>query len=167
KEFGKKQTVLEPAAMKSLIEAYDPAMMQANYSDSNLSIGDRPALWGEVANQIFVAYQPTNQTPVLILMDGNMSDELMVGFLGDLRITPKEGSSPLLPGYCPDSTAAPAEVNVESNPAASTEASSQLTGETTAESRKAKLMTSKEKMAADMEAAKERMAATKEKMMGY
>ena len=161
------QTELEPAAMKSLIEAYDPAMMQANYSDSNLSIGDRPALWGEVANQIFVAYQPTNQTPALILMDGSMSDELMVGFWGDLRITPKEGSSPLLPGYCPDSTAAPAEVNVESNPAASAEASSQLTGETTAESRQAKLMSGKERMAADMEAAKERLAAAKEKMMGY
>jgi len=161
------QTEMEPAAMKSLLEAYDPAMMQANYSNSNLSVGDRPALWGEVANQIFVAYQPANQTPALILMDGNMSDELMVGFLGDLRITPKEGISPLLPGYCLDSTAAPAEVNVESNPAASAETSSQLTGETTAESRKAKLMTSKEKMAADMEAAKERLAATKEKMMGY
>jgi hypothetical protein len=163
------QTELEPAAMKPLIEAYDPVMMQANYSDSMKSFSGRPALWGQMVNQnqIFVAYQPTNQTLALILMDGNMSDELMAGFLGDLRITPKEGSSPLLPGYCPDSTAASAEVNVQSNPAASTEASSQLTGETTAESRQEKLMTSKEKMAADMEAAKERMAATKEKMMGY
>jgi len=160
------QTELDLAAMRSLLEAYDPAMMQANYSDSNLSIGNRSALWGEVDSQIFVTYQPTNRTPALILMDGNMSDELMVGFLADLRITPKEGISPLMPGYCPDSTAAPAEVNVQGNPAAGAEASSQLTGETTAESTQEKLMTSKEKMAADIQAAKERMAATKKAMMG-
>ena len=164
------QTELEPAAMKSLLEAYDPAFMQANYSDSMLSVSGRPALWGQMAsqNQIFVAYQPTNQTPALILMDGNMSDELMVSFLGDLRMTPKEGSSPLSPGYCPDTTAVPAEVNVENTPAINNAAGSQVTGQTTTvEARQDKLMTSKEKMAADMEAAKERLAATKEKMMGY
>jgi len=88
------QTELEPEAMKSLLEAYDPAMMQANYSDSMLSIRNRSALWGEVDSQIFVAYQPSNQTPVLILMDGNMSDELMVAFLGDLRITPRRAARP-------------------------------------------------------------------------
>ncbi len=160
------QTKMEPAAMRSLLEAYDPAMLQANYSDSNLSIGNHSALWGVVANQIFVAYQPTNRTPALILMDGNMSDELMVGFLADLSITPKEGSSPLPPGYCPDSAAAPAEVNAKSNLSANAEASS-LLGETTAESTQAKLLTGKEKMAADLQAAKDRMAATRKTMMGY
>jgi hypothetical protein len=164
------QTELEPAAMKSLLEAYDPAFMQANYSDSMLSVSGLPALWGQMAspNQIFVAYQPTNQTPALILMDGSMSDDLMVAFLGDLRITPTEGSSPLTPGYCPETTAVPAEVNVESNPAPNTEAgSNQVTGQTTAEARQDKFMTSKEKMAADMEAAKEKLAEAKERMKGY
>ncbi|VVB66851.1 Uncharacterised protein [uncultured archaeon] len=160
------QMELGPAAMRSLLEAYDPAMLQANYSDSNLSIGNRSALWGEVANQIFVAYQPTNRTPALILMDGNMSDALMVGFLADLRITPKEGSSPLPPGYCPDSMVAPAEVNGKGNLSANAEASSQL-GETTGESTQTKLMTGREKMAADMQAAKERMAATKKTMLTF
>ncbi|VVB68218.1 Uncharacterised protein [uncultured archaeon] len=91
----------------------------------------------------------------------------MVGFLGDLRITPKEGISPLPPGYCPDSTAAPAEVSGKGNLSANAEAGSQLTGETTAESTQAKLMTGKEKMAADMQAAKERMAATKKTMLTF
>jgi len=164
------QTELEPAAMKSLLEGYDPAFMQANYSDSMLSVSGRPALWGQMAspNQIFVAYQPTNQTPALILMDGIMSDDLMVAFLGDLRITPKEGVSPLSPGYCSDTTAVPAEANVENTPAINNATGGQVTGQTTAaEARQDKLMTSKEKMAADMEAAKEKLAEAKEKMMGY
>lgn len=164
------QTEMEPAAMKSLLEAYDPAFMQANYSDSMLSVSGRPALWGQMAsqNQIFVAYQPTNQTPALILMDGSMSDELMVAFLGDLRITPKEGSSPLSPGYCPDTTTVPVESSVENTTVTNNEAGGQVTGQTTAaEARQDKFMTSKEKMAADMEAAKEKLAEAKERMMGY
>ncbi len=164
------QTELEPAAMKSLLEAYDPAFMQANYSDSMKSFRGLPALWGQMAsqNQIFVAYQPTNQTPALILMDGSISDELMAGFLSDLRIIPNEGSSPLSPGYCPDTTAVPAETNVENTPAINNGTGSQVTEQTTpAEARQDKFMTSKEKMAADMEAAKEKLAEAKERMMGY
>ncbi len=51
----------------------------------------------------------------------------MASFLEYLQITVKEGSSPLMPGYCPDTTAAsaevkpaevePAKVNVENNTA--------------------------------------------------
>ncbi len=164
------QAELEPAAMKSLLEAYDPAFMQANYSDSMLSVSSHPAQWGQIAsqNQIFVAYQPTNQTPALIMMDGSMSDELMVAFLENLRITPKEGVSPLSPGYCSDTTVNPAEVNVENTPATENTAGGEVTEQTTpAEARQDRFMTSKEKMAADMEAAKEKLAEAKEKMMGY
>ena len=120
--------MLEPEALKSLIGNYDPALMQANYSDSLLSISGLPAIWGQLANQkIIAAYQPTNQTPALIVMDVSMNEDTMASFLQYLQITVKEGSSPLMSGYCPDTTATsaevkpadvePAKVNAENNTA--------------------------------------------------
>ena len=95
--------LLEPDALKSLLAATDPAIMQANYSDSLLGIGGRPAIWGQMATQIFAAYQPTNQTAAVIVMDGGLNEETMADFLGNLSITPNEGSiapaSRLLPRY--------------------------------------------------------------------
>jgi hypothetical protein len=109
------QTLLEPDALKSLLAASDPAIMQANYSDSLLGITGRPAIWGQMATQIFAAYQPTNQTAAVIVMDGALPEETMADFLGNMSITPTEGVSPLLPGFCPDTDAATtaAEVSEE------------------------------------------------------
>ncbi len=100
------QTLLEPDALKSLLAASDPAIMQANYSDSLLGISGQPAIWGQMATQIFAAYQPTNQTAAVVVMDGALPEETMAEFLGNMSITPNEGVSPLVPGYCPDTTAA-------------------------------------------------------------
>ena len=37
-------------------------------------------------------------------MDMNMSEEMVTNFLGNLSIDPNEGTTPLTPGYCPDTT---------------------------------------------------------------
>jgi hypothetical protein len=155
------ESSLDPESLKSLIAAYDPVLMQMNYSDSLLSISGLPAIWGQLANQkIIAAYQPTNQTPALIVLDGSMNEETMAEFLQYLQITVKEGSSPLFQGYCPDTTSVSAEVkpadaepetvNVENNTAVS---SSYVTGQTQATETKKALMSAREKMAADREAA--------------
>ena len=93
------QTLLESEALKSLLAASDSSILQANYSDTLLGISGRPAIWGLMANQVFAAYQPTNQTAAVIVMDGSLPEETMTDFLGNLTITPNEGVSPLMPGY--------------------------------------------------------------------
>ena len=163
------QTLLEPDALKSLIVDYDPALMQANYSDSLISIGGLPAILGQVGNKVFAAYQPTNQTPALIVMDVSMNEAIMVSFLQNLQITVKEGSSPLMPGYCPDTTATsaevkpadvePAKVNAENN----TAVSSYVAGQTGVAEAKKDIMSAKDKMAADREAAIAMMQKAKER----
>lgn len=154
------QTMLEPAAMRSLLEAYNPALAQANYSSELLSVGGMPAVGGMVQNQIFVAYQPTNQTPALVVMDGGIDEEILVDFLQYLRITVNEGASLLMPGYCPDTTKVNSQASATSNAAAGGVA-------TPAEARKTTFESNKEKMAADMQAAKEKLAAAKERMRGF
>ena len=164
------QTLLEPEALKSLIGNYDPALMQANYSDSLLSISGLPAIWGQLANQkIIAAYQPTNQTPALIVMDVGMNEDTMASFLQYLQITAEEGSSPLMPGYCPDTTATsaevkpvdvePAKVNAENN----TAVSSYVAGQTGVVEAKKDIMSARDKMAADREAAMAVMKKAKER----
>ncbi|MHC1687542.1 MAG: hypothetical protein AB9879_07515 [Methanothrix sp.] len=167
------QSMLDAAAMKSLLDAYDSAMASAVYSNETLAVGGMPAYGGMVGDQIFVAYQPTNQTPVLVQLDGNMDEENMVAFLQYLRITLKEGTSPLIAGYCPDTTAttttpaATAQVDTQTA-AANALANSQVATQTTpAETRAATFESKKEKMASDIEAAKEKLASAKEKMRGF
>jgi len=169
------QSMLDAAAMKSLLDAYDSAMASAVYSNETLAVGGMPGYGGMVGDQIFVAYQPTNQTPALVQLDGNMNEENMVAFLQYLRITLKEGTSPLTAGYCPDTTAttttttpaAPAQVDTQTA-AANALADSQIGTQTTpAETREATFESKKEKMASDIEAAKEKLALAKEKMRGY
>ncbi len=152
------QTILEPAALKSLIEAYEPLLAQANYSNELLSVGGMPALGAMTADQIIVAYQPTNQTPAIVVMDTGVSDEILVDFLEYLRITIKEGTTPLMPGYRPDTTIAAAEANVENNAA-----SSQVAEQTSAaETKPSAIQAAKDKMAEDKMSAKEKMKADAE-----
>jgi hypothetical protein len=168
------QTLLEPDALKSLLAASDPAIMQANYSDSLLGITGRPAIWGQMATQIFAAYQPTNRTAAVIVMDGALPEETMADFLGNMSITPNEGVSPLVPGYCPDTTATTtaATVSGEATAAAAdvipaeetaVDSSAPSTPEaatpTLAEAAKDSTEAHKEKAAEGMKAAKERLDA--------
>lgn len=159
------QTALEPSDMKSLLEGYNSAMKQANYSSELLSVGGMPALGGMVANQIFVAYQPSNRTPALIVMDGSMDEEVLVGFLQYLRIVVNDASTPLTPGYCPDTTSAAPQDNTNTNTNTNTTEISQVTSQTTpAEARTDRMGSAKEKMAADMEAAQKKLAQARERM---
>ncbi len=177
------QTLLEPEALKSLLAASDPAILQANYSDSLLGISGLPAIWGQMATQIFAAYQPTNQTAAVVVMDGTLPEETMADFLGNMSITPNEGVSPLMPGYCPDTTvaaaaapvseeaaeaqveetAAPAEETAIDNSAPSTPAAATPTlAETAKDSTEAR----KEKAAADRAAALAKLDEARQKMKG-
>lgn len=91
------QKELEPAELKPFLEAYNPILAQAQYNDSVTG----PVLWGQIGNQIFIAYQPNNMTIALVLMDLNMSEKMMTTFLGNLSIAVNEGAAPpqQLPGY--------------------------------------------------------------------
>ncbi|MCX6678032.1 MAG: hypothetical protein NTU95_08830 [Methanothrix sp.] len=109
------QILLEPAALKTLLEALDPAMMQVNYSEELLGINGKPAIWGQVGSQEFVAYQPTNQTAAIIVMDIALTAATKVDFLGNLSITINEGTTPLTPGFCPDITVAHATATAQNN----------------------------------------------------
>jgi hypothetical protein len=163
------QTKLEPDALKSLLEDYNPAIKQVNYSDAMIGIGGLPAIFGQVGKQIFASYQPTNQTPAAIVMDVSTNEAIMVSFLENLQITVIEGNSPLVPGYCPDTTAAsaevkpadvePAKVNAENN----TAVSSYVAGQTGVAEAKKDIMSAKDKMAADRAAAIAMMQKAKER----
>ena len=171
------QTLLEPDALKSLLAASDPAIMQANYSDSLLGISGRPAIWGQMATQIFAAYQPTNETAAVIVMDGALPEETMADFLGNMSITPTEGVSPLVPGFCPDADAiAAAAASEEATAATATDvipaeetavdsSASSTSSEATptlAEAAQDSTEAHKEKAAADMKAAKARLDAMRQ-----
>lgn len=163
------QKELLPAELKPLLEAYNPVLAQADYNESIPG----PALWGQIGNQIFIAYQPSNQTVALVLMDINMSEKMMTDFLGNLSINLIEGATPLTPGYCPDTTAATTAAPVETaaqndTAAAQNDTAATLTAETTApaEPGEETLLTGREKMVADMQAAREKLAAAREKMRG-
>jgi hypothetical protein len=92
------QQELQPPELKPYLEGYDPLLAQATYNESVPG----PLLWGQIGNQMFIAYQPNNQTIALILMDMNMSESMMTTFLGNLSIAVNEGIAP--PSNCPDTT---------------------------------------------------------------
>ncbi len=174
------QTLLEPDALKSLLASADPAIMQANYSDSLLGISGRPAIWGQMGTQIFAAYQPTNQTAAVIVMDGALPEETMADFLGNLSITLNEGATPLTPGYCPDTTVVsdeasnisaeatdiPAEEEIMDSPASSTTTTETPTPALT-EPAKDDTASRNEKMAADRAAAMAKLDEARERLKGF
>ncbi|MCX6673365.1 MAG: hypothetical protein NTY37_06265 [Methanothrix sp.] len=151
------QKELKPAELKPFLEAYNSVLAQSKYNDSVTG----PVLWGQVGNQIFVAYQPNNLTIALVMMDMNMSEKMMTAFLGNLSITLNEGTTPLTPGYCPETTVAPATATAQNNATPSLVTDNEVTP---AETRKENLATGKEKMASDMAAARAKLEAAREKM---
>jgi hypothetical protein len=155
------QTLLEPDDLKSLINAYDPALMQTNYSEELLGISGKPAIWGQVGSLILAAYQPTNQTAALIVMDIALPEETMAYFLGNLSITLNEGVTPITPGYCPDTTVAPAVAAVQNDTTPSLVTDNEVT---LAKTGKEDIATGREKMALDREAALAKMKAARENM---
>ena len=156
------------ADLRSALESFDPALKDASYSPTALNITGKSALWGQDGNRIFVAYQPSEKTFAVILMDESLSESAMESFLGSLQINVNEGSTPLTPGYCGEPTAVPAmvipaKVVPEKVPSVIDQKPLQGPG---AEARMGRLESSQEKMAADMEASQERLADMKERLEG-
>lgn len=129
------ETELNAAGLKVLVDGFEPGLKQTVYSPSPLNISDQPAIWGQIGNQILVAYQPSNETFSLTFIDVNVTDDVMEYLLCSLQITVNDASSPLWPGYC-----AGDEV-VEAAPA-----------QTVSETVQAEPVSSKEQMTADLEA---------------
>lgn len=108
---------LETNALKTAINTFNPALSQTVYNPTPLNISGQSALWGQVGNQIAVAYQPSIKTIALVLIDESLDENTLEYLLGSLEITVNEGSSPLFPGYCPDtsgSEAVPAQAATKS-----------------------------------------------------
>jgi hypothetical protein len=151
------QRELEPAELIPLLEEYNSALTDAKYNDTM----QEHVLWGEVASQIFFAYQPINQTVALVLMDKNMSEKIMTSFLENLSIDVNVEATPLTPGYCPDTTAASTATQT---PSVTDTAASSATGKATpAETTENTLTSARERAAEDMKAAEERLAAAMKK----
>ncbi len=149
--------------LKGLLEAYNPILAEIKYNDSF----PEPAVWGQLANQIIVSYQPNNQTVVLLLLDTNMSDTLMTDFLDNLSIRLNENVTPLTSGYCPDTTtSAPAEETAAGDSQETATASGTDAKDTAAatESASDQPVTGKDKMSTDINAAKEQIEKLKKSM---
>jgi hypothetical protein len=95
---------LEPDALKAAINEFNSGLNQTVYSPTPLNISGQSALWGQVGSQIVVVYQPSIQTIALVLIDESLDENTLEYLLGSLQITVNQDSSPLLPGYCPDTT---------------------------------------------------------------
>lgn len=147
---------LERAELKPYLEAYDPIFAQAAYNETVPG----QVLLGQIGNQNFIAYQPTNLTVALVMMDVNMSASLTAAFLDTLKINVNEGITP--PGNCPGSEqAAVADTTVGTTETATTTAvqESPAINPTV----KAK-MTAAEKMKADRERIQAAMNAARKRL---
>lgn len=99
-------SLLDAEGLISLLATVDANILLANYSQSELYIDDRPAIWGILGGSLFAAYQPTNQTAALIVMDANIDEDTIFDFLLNMNIIVDESMTPIPPGYCADATAA-------------------------------------------------------------
>jgi hypothetical protein len=149
------QKELNPADLKPYLESFNPILEKATYNESI----EGPVLWGQIGNQIFISYQPNNQTIALVLMDMNMSENMMTMFLGNLSIAVNEGITPA--SNCPDTAnaanAPSQEVaqTIEQTPATETASNAAVANDAAS---------SKDKMVSGMEAAKARLEAMKKNM---
>lgn len=97
--------LLDADGLKALLATADKSIMQANYSETELNIDGTSAIWGVLGRSLFAAYQPTNQTAALIVMESSLDEETGYDLLYNMTITVNEGLTPITPGYCPDTTA--------------------------------------------------------------
>jgi len=160
---------LDAAALKAAIDAYNPALAQAVYNPTPLNVSGQSASWGQVGNQIFVAYQPSVQTIALVLIDESLDENTMEYLLGSLQITVSKDSSPLWPGFCPDTGGSTAPLAKATSENSAVAAGNNLLEnlKSGGEARETRLETGKERMSADMVAAQERLAAAKDKLKGF
>lgn len=119
----------EPNAIKAAINAYNSGVSQTVYNPTPLNISGQSALWGQVGNQIVVAYQPSVQTIALVLIDESLDENSLEYLLGSLKITVTEGKSLLFPGYCPDTSISETSSAKAAGESAATAAESKLFGD--------------------------------------
>lgn len=103
------EATLDAEGLKSLLATADETIMLANYSEEEIYISGKPAIWGLLGPSIFAAYQPTDQTAALIVMEGSLDEETMYHLLYNMTITVNEGITPIIPGYCSDKSSVAAE----------------------------------------------------------
>jgi hypothetical protein len=110
------ETWLNALGVKSAIDGFNAGLNQTIYSPTPLNISDQPAIWGQVGNQIVVAYQPSVQTVSMIFVDQNVTESVVEYLLGSLQINVSESSSPLWPGYCGEEVSDVGSAGVDSEP---------------------------------------------------
>jgi hypothetical protein len=138
---------LDAAGLKSAVEGFNSGYNQTVYSPTPLNISDRTGIAGQYGNQILVAYQPSNQTVSMILIDVNVTEDFLEYFPQSLQITVNESSSPLWPGYCTGdevTEAGPAQTVSETAQAGQTEQAVQVGSESNKEQVDAELAAIKE-----------------------
>lgn len=115
--------LLDTEELKSLLASADKNILLANYSENELFIGEKPAIWGALGPSILAAYQPNNQTAALIVMDSNLDEDTLFNFLVYMNITVDESITPIPPGYCSDVTAINETAAISADATATPEAS--------------------------------------------
>lgn len=116
------EAMLDAEGLKSLLAAADESIMLANYSENELIMDDKPAIWGALGPKLLAAYQPTNQTAALIVMDSNLDEYTLFNFLIYMNITVDESLTPIPHGFCPDTTAIADEAAATTGATATAEA---------------------------------------------
>ncbi|HSD57685.1 MAG TPA: hypothetical protein VLB04_05845 [Methanotrichaceae archaeon] len=164
---------MQESDVRSQIEAFDPDIEAASYSDLPLSVNGQPAVWGQSGNWTFVAYQVADNALALIYFEEGLPEEILSSFLEALEIMVNQAVSPLWPGYCTQTSseqkAEPAVVykNVSSYSNNDIDYDLQNSQGPDAEARMARFEATKERMMSEMEDTKERLEETKEKLDGY
>lgn len=105
---------LGPSEIRSFLNAFDPQTEQALYSSTPLDISGRIAVWGELRNRTFAAYQPSNGTIAVIIFDEDLPYAVISSFLNSLQISIDE--SGLRQMYCQPPAALPGQTSEDQNP---------------------------------------------------
>jgi hypothetical protein len=165
------ETWLDAFGVKAAVETFNTGLNRTIYSPTPLNISSQPAIWGELENQILVAYQPSVETVSITFIDENITESVLEYLLGSLQINVSESASPLWPGYCTGGEgegAAEAEVQPEQTGGMETEQTN-VTEQTVEPEEIAETNQSegkapefnKEQVEADLKAIEERMEALK------
>jgi hypothetical protein len=164
---------MQESDIKSQVDAFDPDIEAASYSGLPLSVNGQPAVWGQVGDWTFVAYQVADNALALIYLEESMPEEIISSFLEALEITVNQAASPLQPGYCTgmssEQKAKPAVVykDVSSYSNSNIDYDLHNSQETNAEARMERFEATKERMMSEMEETKERLEETQESLDGY
>ncbi len=166
---------MSESEIKSHIEAYDPQIKAAGYGAQPIVVNGKPAVWGNVGNWTFVAYQPADNAILLMYLADSLPEEVGSRFLEGLEVSVNQAVTPLPLGYCsnvnpgPNAEAYAAYRNVSSY--SKSDIDYDLVNNNyqrpVAEERMERFEATKEQMMSDMEDTKERLDETKERLGGY